>query len=422
MALHALAVAAICSSVLQLHDSSGNGVIEFEASATSTISGDVHGINASLPLTCQDFVLASTSDDPAKSSLAGLVSVIEAALATLDPVSNSSDAPKEVGSGSGEVGSGSGELGSGVDDAAPPSTILDKLSQLVAKAKEADRVKAEVDALQDRLARLEAIILPVTTPGGIKFESYVTNYATHDGEGSGSAAVTPTAVGTGVFSDGSSCLVPGLASVTLAPSIVSIGSNAFKDCPLTSVTIPDSVTSIGSSAFDNTQLTSVTIPNSVTSIGERAFDNTPLTSVTIGNSVTSIGSYAFSSSSCSHVPCPSSFLTSVTIGSSVTSIGSYAFYNTPLTSVTIPNSVTSIGSYAFYNTQLTSVTIGNSVASIGSSAFRNTQLTSVTIPNSVTSIAYYAFSNTPLTAITLPSGLTCSTFWGISDCSIATYV
>ena len=61
----------------------------------------------------------------------------------------------------------------------------------------------------------------------------------------------------------------------------------------------------------------------------------------------------------------------------------------------IPDTVTSIASKAFYNcTGITSVTIGNSVESIGSQAFYNcTGIASVTIGNSVESIGSYAFYN-----------------------------
>lgn len=110
---------------------------------------------------------------------------------------------------------------------------------------------------------------------------------------------------------------------------------------ITSVTIPPSVTSIGTYAFANCiNMTSVTFGNSLTSIGYGSFLLcSGLTSVTIPSSVTSISAYAFDR--CSG-------LTNVTIGSSVTSIGNYAFNGcSSLTSVTIPNSVTSFESGAF---------------------------------------------------------------------------
>lgn len=62
--------------------------------------------------------------------------------------------------------------------------------------------------------------------------------------------------------------------------------NAFRDCSsLTSITIPPSVTSIGYKTFSGcSNLTSITIPNNVTSIGRGSFEDcSNLTSVTFAN-------------------------------------------------------------------------------------------------------------------------------------------
>ena len=133
-----------------------------------------------------------------------------------------------------------------------------------------------------------------------------------------------------------------ITSVTIPPSVKSIGAYAFYNCRgLTSVTIPDSVTSIGAGAFcDCRGLTSVTIPDSVTSIGDDLFSYcSSLKSVTIPNGVTSIGDYAFEA-------CRG--LTSVTIPNSVTYIGLCAFYNCDqLKNLVVPASVKSIDECAF---------------------------------------------------------------------------
>ena len=246
-----------------------------------------------------------------------------------------------------------------------------------------------------------------------------------------------------------------ITSVTIPPSVTSIGDSAFEGCDgLTSVTIPSSVTNIGNRAFCGCQkLTSVTIPSSVTSIGARAFYYCRgLTSVTIPEGVTSIGDSAFAS--CSG-------LTSVTIPSSVTNIGEWAFsYCYKLTSVTVPDSVPNIGDFCFYydrnviykgsssgspwgancvngyvegplvftdNSKTTlvgcagsanSVVIPNTVTSIGENAFIYCDLTSVTIPSSVTNIARGAFSYCGrLSSLTIPGSVTKIGDYAFSDCS-----
>lgn len=75
-----------------------------------------------------------------------------------------------------------------------------------------------------------------------------------------------------------------LSSVTLPPSLQTIGSSAFFGCGLTSLTIPEGVTEIGTATFmNNAKLERVTLPASLKTISASAFDGcTGLKSVVFG--------------------------------------------------------------------------------------------------------------------------------------------
>lgn len=184
--------------------------------------------------------------------------------------------------------------------------------------------------------------------------------------------------------------------LVIPDGVESIGSEVFyRYSGLTSITIPPSVTSIGYNAFTGSnapiyvsdldtwlkiekngnpfgyyhlfingkELKELVIPDGTNFINNDAFNGCKsLNSLIIPNSVKTIGEYAFRDCSA---------LTFVSIGDSVNSICHQAFANcSALTSVIIPNNVTTIGNYAFQNCgALTTVTIGNSVNSLGGGAF-----------------------------------------------------
>ena len=200
--------------------------------------------------------------------------------------------------------------------------------------------------------------------------------------------------------NGKSYSVSGIGTCTesdlLIPSeyeglpIISVDSNAFKDCAfVTSVTIPDSVTTIGSSAFEGcSSLKRINIPEGVTTIGQKTFyDCTSLTEISLPDSVTMIDWYAFYN-------CSS--LTDLSLSDNLTTIDRYAFYNcSSLTGISIPASVKSIGNSAFYNcSALTEVIIPEGVTQIADYTFNNCNaLQSIAIPASVKSIGDMAFYN-----------------------------
>lgn len=188
-----------------------------------------------------------------------------------------------------------------------------------------------------------------------------------------------------------------LTSVVIPDSVISIGSDAFRDCPIEKATIP----AIAIVKIRNDNLKEVTITSGEIKDTDTFWQNKSLTKVTIGDGVTNIGDSTFAS--CSN-------LTDVTIGNRVISIGVGAFSGCEsLARIVIPDSVTSIGYEAFSSCRkLASVKIGSNVKSIDYSAFEDcSSLTSVVIPDSVTSIGQSVFwgcSN--LTSVTIGSGVT----------------
>lgn len=169
------------------------------------------------------------------------------------------------------------------------------------------------------------------------------------------------------------------------------------------------VTAIGDEAFyDCRGLTSVTIPPSVTSIGKKAFlQCIHLKTLSFGENIKTnietIGDDAF-------YYCIE--LESVTIPQSVTSIGNDAFGQChDLQSLTIKDAATSIGHRAFLGcTSLETISLGENIKTIGYHAFNSCtsiNLTNVTIPENVTTIRPGTFDYcTHLEYIMLPAGLT----------------
>lgn len=180
-----------------------------------------------------------------------------------------------------------------------------------------------------------------------------------------------------------------------------IADNAFSSgYNITSVTIPPSVKSIGRSAFDScSALQAVHISdlaswlkiqfsgygsNPLSRAGHLYLNGKEVTDVVVPDGITSIDSGLFTDWD---------GVKSVTLPSSVRNIGYEAFDGCDgLTSVTIPNSVTNIDEFAFYSCdQLKSLVIPASVKSIGVAAFAECDnLQSITFPTWCKKIkAYY---------------------------------
>jgi hypothetical protein len=129
-----------------------------------------------------------------------------------------------------------------------------------------------------------------------------------------------------------------LTSVSIPPTVVSIGTSAFENNAITSLSLPESITSIGERAFENNVISTVGIPSLVSQIGNRAFRGNRIEKLLIPPMVKRIGESAFSNNEISEL----------VISEGVETIDNYAFvYNPSLMTVTIPESVTSLAPYAF---------------------------------------------------------------------------
>ena len=175
----------------------------------------------------------------------------------------------------------------------------------------------------------------------------------------------------------------GLTQVTLPDSIVKIDEAAFYGCVgLTEVKLPKNLITLGVSAFENCSgLSTITIPNTVLTIKDKTFRNcSGLKNLTLSNNITKIGSYAFSG-------CAS--IENLTLPEKLTTIGTEAFKDcASLKSLTLPNSVTSVEEAAFYGCRgMKTLVLSENMTVINQEVFHGcTGLTSVKIPESVTTI------------------------------------
>lgn len=210
-----------------------------------------------------------------------------------------------------------------------------------------------------------------------------------------------------------------VTSITLPPSIKSIGDYAFDLCDkLDTVKLSDGLETIGYEAFNGCKLISdITIPNSVilieagafgkcyglktlniadgdsalcikidyVGVGEQQnFEGSPLSEIYLGRNIKEGFSFKNKNS-----------ISTVNLGERMTCIADGLFEGcSGVTTIEIPNSVTQIGAYAFRDcVNLSNIFIGNSVTKIGYEAFENCALQFLSLPNSLKEIGTAAFKN-----------------------------
>ena len=189
----------------------------------------------------------------------------------------------------------------------------------------------------------------------------------------------------------------------LAPSIVSIGSSAFKKCAFKTIKLPDRVITIGKNAFDScADATAVDIGNGVSLIDESAFNGcSAMESIKLSDVLEVVNKGVFNN-------CTS--LQSVVVPESVTYMGDAIWKGcSALTSVTLPSSLEAVTQNMFYDcSSLENIDLSKTkVTSIKSYGFgKCTNLKSIKWPDVITSIDKLAFQDcTSLMALTLPRSL-----------------
>lgn len=202
-----------------------------------------------------------------------------------------------------------------------------------------------------------------------------------------------TSIEAGAFKDSQ------IYSITLSPSISSIGDETFMGCTyLNTVNGAEHINSVGKSAFRSCGSLSTLNLISAATIGQEAFYNCySINSVTFGPALTSIGKNAFEECS--------SLMSVDLSGTACSSIGSYAFNNcNQLSAALLPLDLTSLPEGIFngcYN--LESVTMGTELTEIGSKAFQNTSVGNFDFTN-IKEIGNSAFNNcSNITEVVIPN-------------------
>jgi hypothetical protein len=178
-----------------------------------------------------------------------------------------------------------------------------------------------------------------------------------------------------------------------------IPDDAFSGCiNLTSITIPPTITSLGTNTFENCiSLPSITVPDSITVIPEGTFSGcTSLTTVSLGD-ITIMGNSSFANcTSLNSFSNISAFSISNVLRANRMAVGD----------LIIPSTVTTIGDYAFQNDiSIITVTTSPALISIGQGAFDGcTSLTMIQL-----------YNNLPDPSSIKSGSTTWQQYWGIAN-------
>lgn len=231
-------------------------------------------------------------------------------------------------------------------------------------------------------------------------------------------------------------------SVTIADSVVEIGTSAFSNCySLTSITLPknlrdiseslfandwnlesltygDKISYIGSSAFWGTKIKELHFPASLTEIHEDAFGYTAFEKITVdakNPSFSSKDGVLYSKNGKTLIYVPRAFKTSLFKCAGVEEIGQRAFEGVSGVTAVDLTGVKIIGANAFANSGLTSLHIADSVEKVDTNAFYGcSSLRKLTIGKGLESLALNCFYNCSIEELVLPETLKYVTAYSFS--------
>lgn len=191
---------------------------------------------------------------------------------------------------------------------------------------------------------------------------------------------TVTALGEQAFESATS-----VTSITLPPTIRSIGAHCFYNCSFSSLQLPDSLRFIADHAFLYSSISSLHLPACFEEYGDCTFWARNLTSITVDETnpyYRSIDGWLYSKDSLTLCVVPDGVSGSRSVPSFVRHIGRMAFgFNSRIASVSLPEGLESIGAFAFNCcSAINNIVIPSTVTHIGVCPFSYCpQLTNLTV-------------------------------------------